>query len=140
MQRAFNVVLVGAVVILAILFLQRDKCECEFTTLSVIVEAPCAIPTLQVLEVVPSVTPTQEVVPTSTAIPVPTEEPTQEPPTSVATVEPTQEPTQELTQEPTPEPTVAVEDKKKHCNKGEGNGGEGCDPGNNPDKGNDDED
>jgi hypothetical protein len=28
---------------------------------------------------------------------------------------------------------------KKHCNKGEGNGGEGCDPGNHPEKGNDDE-
>ena len=136
MQRAFNVVLVGAVVILAILFLQRDKCECELTTLSVMVEAPCAISTLQVLEVVPRITPTQEVVPTSTAIPVLTEEPTQEPPTSVPTVEPTQGPTQE----PTPEPTVAGEGKKKHCNKGEGNGGEGCDPGNNPDKGNDDED
>jgi len=30
--------------------------------------------------------------------------------------------------------------QKKHCNKGEGNGGEGCDPGNHPEKGNNDED
>lgn len=36
----------------------------------------------------------------------------------------------------TVEPPV---DDNKHCNKGEGNGGEGCDPGNHPEKGNDDE-
>jgi hypothetical protein len=40
----------------------------------------------------------------------------------------------ENTPEPNPEPTG-----KPKCNKGEGNGSEGCDPGNNPDKGNDDE-
>lgn len=34
---------------------------------------------------------------------------------------------------PTPDTT------KIHCNKGSGNGSEGCDPGNNPDNGNDDE-
>ena len=40
--------------------------------------------------------------------------------------------------------TVVVDDPvtpdKVHCNKGGGNGSEGCDPGNNPNKGNDDED
>jgi hypothetical protein len=38
-----------------------------------------------------------------------------------------------------PSLVVEHERKVKHCNKGGGNGGEGCDPGNNPDKGNDDE-
>ena len=33
----------------------------------------------------------------------------------------------------------AQENKPKHCNKGEGNGSEGCDPGNHPELGNDDE-
>ena len=33
-----------------------------------------------------------------------------------------------------------VEPKHKHCNKGEGNGSEGCDPGKHPEKGNNDED
>ena len=49
---------------------------------------------------------------------------------------PTPEPTlpPPPTEEPTPEPT-----EKPNCNKGKGNGSEGCDPGNNPDKGNDDE-
>jgi hypothetical protein len=38
-------------------------------------------------------------------------------------------------------PAVVAESqhKVKHCNKGGGNGGEGCDSGNHPDKGNDDE-
>lgn len=39
----------------------------------------------------------------------------------------------------TPDNTPKKE-KKQHCDKGEGNGGEGCDPGNNPNKGNNDED
>lgn len=64
-----------------------------------------------------------------------------------------QEPNQEFPYEPpvvipqepdTTEPPVIVpdepkQDKPKHCNKGEGNGGEGCDPGNHPENGNDDE-
>ena len=37
----------------------------------------------------------------------------------------------------TPHPTKTP---KPHCNKGEGNGDEGCDPGNHPERGNDDED
>ena len=37
----------------------------------------------------------------------------------------------------TPHPTKTP---KPHCNKGEGNGGEDCDPGNHPERGNDDED
>ena len=50
----------------------------------------------------------------------------------ISTKEPTLPPPP--TEEPTPEPT-----EKPNCNKGRGNGSEGCDPGNNPDKGNDDE-
>jgi hypothetical protein len=38
--------------------------------------------------------------------------------------------------EPTEAPTV---ERKQKCNKGEGNGSEGCDPGNHPELGNDDE-
>lgn len=53
----------------------------------------------------------------------------------------------DVTLTPTSSPVVIVvilpelqqDDKPKHCNKGEGNGSEGCDPGSNPDKGNDDE-
>ena len=37
-------------------------------------------------------------------------------------------------------PDVVDKDKKEKCNKGGGNGSEGCDPGGNPNKGNDDED
>jgi hypothetical protein len=44
-----------------------------------------------------------------------------------------------VTPEPQPQPELPVENDKEKCNKGEGNGSEGCDPGNNPDKGNDDE-
>ena len=35
--------------------------------------------------------------------------------------------------------TPVVSENGKHCNKGDGNGGEGCDPGNHPEKGNNDE-
>lgn len=40
----------------------------------------------------------------------------------------------------TPDPTQPAPTEKVNCNKGEGNGGEGCDPGKNPDLGNNDED
>lgn len=80
--------------------------------------------------VVPSTTPT--VIVTTTQVPPtiePTDPPTQEPTVIVETPRPPQE-------TPVP-PTEAT--KKPKCNKGEGNGGESCDPGNNPDNGNDDE-
>lgn len=51
---------------------------------------------------------------------------------------PKPKPTIAPTEQPTDEPTAVPTDKPK-CNKGGGNGGEGCDPGNNPDKGHDDE-
>lgn len=60
-------------------------------------------------------------------VPTNTSEPTNTP------VDPTDSP------DPTDVPNPTKTPKAK-CNKGEGNGGEGCDPGNNPDKGNDDED
>jgi hypothetical protein len=60
------------------------------------------------------------------------------------TITATDQPTIVITATPnptnTPDPvTPATNTPKVKCNKGEGNGGEGCDPGNNPDKGNDDE-
>ncbi len=61
----------------------------------------------------------------------PTQEPTAEP-----TAEPTQAPTVEPAVEPTNEP---VPTEKPKCNKGSGNGSEGCDPGNHPERGHDDE-
>ena len=54
--------------------------------------------------------------------------------TPAITSEPRPTATKDATAEPTPEPT-----EKPRCNKGGGNGSEGCDPGNNPDNGNDDE-
>ena len=75
--------------------------------------------------------------------------PTDKPPTIVPpTIEPTQEPTITPTDEPTQEPTVVptivpTQEPKPtempKCNKGGGNGSEGCDPGNHPEKGHDDE-
>jgi hypothetical protein len=53
-------------------------------------------------------------------------------------VEPTDEPDPTKTPHPTHEPNPTPTEKPK-CNKGEGNGGEDCDPGNNPDNGTDDE-
>jgi hypothetical protein len=44
-----------------------------------------------------------------------------------------------ITNTPPPPPATPEPDKQK-CNKGDGNGAEGCDPGNHPEKGNDDED
>lgn len=73
-------------------------------------DLPTADPTATVVG--PTPTPTQG---------APTPDPTDTPPPPTPT--------------PDPEPT-----EKPKCNKGEGNGSEGCDPGNNPDKGNDDED
>ena len=62
-------------------------------------------------------------------------EPPKEPPTVTPTPSPTDTPTPPPpTVTPTPEPT-----KKAHCDKGKGNGGEGCDPGKHPENGNDDE-
>lgn len=61
------------------------------------------------------------------------------------TVPPTPQPDDKPEQTPptpddtTPPPSDEEEEKDK-CNKGEGNGGEGCDPGNHPENGNDDED
>ena len=52
----------------------------------------------------------------------PTEEPTREP-----TKDPTPPPTKEPTEEPTPPPEPT---EKPKCNRGLGNGAEGCDPGN----------
>jgi outer membrane biosynthesis protein TonB len=86
---------------------------------------------------------------------VPTATPTHGTPPSVTrTLDPTNHPkpssTPELISTPeitnTPEPTSTdvspepTKTPKPKCNKGEGNGGEGCDPGGNPDGGNDDED
>ena len=59
-------------------------------------------------------------------------QPTDKPPTINPTDEPTQEPTTVPTHEPKPT-------EKPKCNKGGGNGSEGCDPGNHPEKGHDDE-
>jgi hypothetical protein len=42
--------------------------------------------------------------------------------------------------EPIDDDTPPADDGKQKCNKGEGNGSEGCDPGNHPELGNDDED
>lgn len=62
-------------------------------------------------------------------------------PNPTETIEPTSTPNPTNTSEPTPKPTGTPEPTKKpKCNKGEGNGSEGCDPGNHPEKGNDDED
>lgn len=96
---------------------------------------PTLVPTLVPTDVPPTV-----VVPTNVP---PTLEPTNVPPTVI--VEPTnppatEQPTEEPTQVPTEKPPKATKTPKPHCDKGEGNGGEDCDPGNNPDNGNDDED
>jgi len=40
---------------------------------------------------------------------------------------------------PQPTETQPASDDKEKCNKGSGNGAEGCDPGNHPENGNDDE-
>src|SRR5688572_26476428 len=83
------------------------------------------------------VPPTTTPVPPTTGTPVVTETPeiTETPvvetPTQVVTEEPTQPPS-------TPVPTE--EPDRQNCNKGEGNGSEGCDPGNHPENGNNDED
>ena len=53
---------------------------------------------------------------------------------------PTEETPEPTTPPPTEEPKPTKAAKTKHPNKGGGNAGEGADPGNNPDKGNDDED
>jgi len=58
-------------------------------------------------------------------------------PTAKGTITPTPMPP---TDEPTPTAVPPTKEPRKHCNKGEGNGGEDCDPGNHPDRGNDDED
>ena len=52
--------------------------------------------------------------------PVPTKEPTKEPTNEPTPVPPT----------PTPEPTLPPPPEKPKCNRGLGNGSEGCDPGN----------
>jgi hypothetical protein len=57
--------------------------------------------------------------------------------TNTPSPDPTQPPTEKPSDPPpTEKPTKPPKDK---CDKGGGNGGEGCDPGENPDKGNDDE-
>lgn len=49
------------------------------------------------------------------------------------------EPTEKAINQQTGQSIEQPKSKKQKCNKGSGNGGEGCDPGNNPDKGNNDE-
>jgi outer membrane biosynthesis protein TonB len=91
-------------------------------------------------------TPTLTTAPTFVATDTPSATPTVEVtpnPTQTGTPSPTQEPTKtpKVTKTPKPTDTPTVEPTKKpHCDKGEGNGGENCDPGNHPEKGNDDED
>lgn len=89
--------------------------------------------------------PEETPIPPATEIPSETPVPTDSPeiPTTVPPTEPTQEytptpPQEDPTKTPDPEPWTPT--PKVPCNKGEGNGGENCDPGNNPDKGNNDED
>ena len=82
-------------------------------------------------------TSTRTIRPTDTREPKPTTQPIAGPtstPEPTATVEPTQTP------EPTATNVEPSKTPKPKCNKGSGNGGEDCDPGNNPDNGNDDED
>ena len=56
------------------------------------------------------------------------------------TDEPKDTPTPSTDTPPTDKPTVGpTEEPRHHCNKGGGNGSEGCDPGNNPEHGHDDE-
>ena len=95
------------------------------------------VPTQVVCELTPTVQPTW-VGPSPTS---PSPEPT-DPPDPTATPEPEPTNTPPPTNTPVPEPTDPPPEPtdKPKCNKGEGNGGEGCDPGNNPEKGNDDED
>lgn len=71
------------------------------------------------------------VVPTPRPTDKPGDTPTPIPPTDIP---PTDTPPTEIPSTPTPRP------EKPKCNKGEGNAGESCDPGRNPDLGNDDED
>jgi hypothetical protein len=84
----------------------------------------------------PTPTPTEEPQVCSTDAPTitPTTEPTRPRPTGSPTNVPSATPTPVPTDTEVPEPTPKV-----NCNKGGGNGPEGCDPGNNPDKGHDDE-
>ena len=92
-----------------------------------------ATPTPDIRTSIPTATPrhTQEATPTAT--PRPTRGPT-DVPTATSTPVPTVGPTGTSTELPT---ATAV--PKVKCNKGGGNGSEGCDPGNNPEEGNDDE-
>ena len=89
----------------------------------------------------PTSTPTETVEPTKTPPPpTPTETPK-----PIDTPEPTDTPEATETPKPTktPKPTDTPEPTgthKPHCDKGGGNGSEGCDQGNNPDNGHDDED
>jgi hypothetical protein len=84
------------------------------------------------------------------ATPEPTPQPTPTPPSTPPLVgcEPTPRPGDECFWDdvicawictPPPSPTPTPKPEKEKCNKGGGNGPEGCDPGNNPDNGNDDE-
>jgi len=77
----------------------------------------------------PKPTQTQTPVVTSTPSPTPTV-------TTTNTPKPTDTPVVTETPTSTPKPTGTPSPK---CNKGGGNGSEGCDPGNHPEKGNDDE-
>ena len=79
--------------------------------------------------------------------PTTTPDPTQVTPTSTPKPELTPTPSPEkpeVTPAPTktkkPHVTPQPKPTKEKCNKGEGNGGEGCDPGNHPEKGKNDED
>ena len=77
--------------------------------------------------------------PTSTPRPTDGVQPTETPgPTDTPTV-PAGPTVTDVPPAPTPAPEPEPTDKPK-CNKGGGNDSEGCDPGNRPDKGNDDED
>jgi len=112
--------------------------EAQPIVVHITVDCCCGQATQEVQELLNIVTPTPPVT-------NPPEEPTKPPkePTPTAppkTPKPTVTPPPPTPPPPTPPPpTPTDEPEKKHCNKGGGNGGEGCDPGNNPDKGNDDE-
>ena len=135
----------------AVIYVERGGGSCGCCSVPPIVQV---VVTVEACSVVPELSATPIPTSTSTAIgptntrtvrPTETDEPrdTKVPPTvtepvltATSTEQPTLEPTGTQEPEDTPEPTRTP---KPHCNKGEGNGEEDCDPGNNPDNGNDDE-
>lgn len=128
MQKWFNVgvVVVLAILLFAVVWLYLRPCECEEIVVPLAGYAPCPEPII-VLVSEPVDTPV-------CATDVPTEVPTVTP-TDVPTSEPTEVPTSVPTADPTDEPPPY----RERCNKGGGNGSEGCNPGRHPELGNDDE-